>query len=88
MIDMSDLENLETQYFFNHFSFLVFDDKKELMSSVIREILFELFNENNQLRYLTDEQLVPLVSKKLLTVPNERRKAALIILIRQARIGL
>jgi hypothetical protein len=58
------------------------------MSSTIREILFELFNENEQLRYLSDEKLVPYVSKKLNTIPTPRRKIALMKLIKEARVGL
>lgn len=58
------------------------------MSTTIREILVELFSENDQLRYLSDEMLVPYVSKKLNTIPTPRRKIALIRLIKEARIGL
>ena len=58
------------------------------MSTTIREILIELFNENPQLRNFTDEDLVPFVSRKLNTVPNDRRKIALIHLIGEARKGL
>jgi hypothetical protein len=55
------------------------------MATTIREVLIELFSENDQLRYLSDIQLVPIVSKKLLTIPTERRKVALIHLIHEAR---
>lgn len=58
------------------------------MSTTIREILVELFNENPQLRNFTDEALVPFVSQKLNTIPNERRKITLIHLIKEARKGL
>ena len=58
------------------------------MSTTIRNILFELFSENDQLRYLSDEMLVPYVSRKLNSVPNERRRIALTQLIKQARVGL
>ena len=54
------------------------------MFTTIRNILFDLFSENDQLRYYTDEQLIPLISKKLNTVPTSRRKIVLIKLIHES----
>lgn len=58
------------------------------MAYSIREILSELFSDNDELRYQTDNDLVPIVAVKLNMVPNNRQKITLTELIHNARVGL